>query len=90
MRWSGRGGGPADVHCVHEVYNRYTSHGRDAAEVLPSLRAHGPESLWQSSPRSSVRKTSERCLRGEVYPSPDLARRANERALRKDSFAQGC
>jgi hypothetical protein len=26
------------------------------------------------------------CVQDYVYPSPDLARRANERALRKDSY----
>jgi hypothetical protein len=31
-----------------------------------------------------------RLVPGDVCSLPDLARRANERALRKNSFAQGC
>jgi hypothetical protein len=64
--------GPS-TDCVPEVYNRYTSHGRDEAVALPSLCGHAPESPGQSSPESSVRKTSERCLTGEAYPQADLA-----------------
>jgi len=64
----------------------YTSHGRDETVALPSLCGHAPESPVQPSPQSNARLVfSERCLTGEVYPTPDVERLANERALRKNS-----
>ena len=71
--------------CVHEVYLVYTSHGRDAAVVLPSLCGHAPASQWQPSPESSVRETSERCLTGDVYPLSDLAPASQRASVRKNS-----
>jgi hypothetical protein len=57
--------------------------GRDATVALPALCGHAPERRRQSSPQSNDVEGVKRCLTGEVYPPPDLAWRANERALRK-------
>jgi len=82
------GRGLCSRECVHQVYTRCTLSAGSSRSALLSVaamprRAGRRDSIVSNDAGFSL--FSPRCLTGEVYPLSDLARRANERALRKNS-----